>query len=94
MTNSNNTEQPMVQARIWIDDPTYTPDFPKEQWSQNPLKKGAILKFTLALSAETFPRACMEMVNVGVFVEHNGENVWFPPRSIVKVIEVKKALVV
>ena len=94
MNVTQNSKRPMVQVRVFIEDPAFVPPpLPVGMADQNPVKTGAIMEFTLALDAEEFTRACMAIHNVGVFVEHNGENVWYPPRSIVKVIEVKKAMV-
>jgi hypothetical protein len=82
MNVTQNSKRPMVHVRVWVSDVI--------QGQQG----NTILEFTLGLDAEEFTRACMAIHNVGIFVNHDGENVWYPPRSIVKVIEVKKSVVV
>ena len=79
MANPNNNRSGMTHVRVWV------ADFVANQ--------PATLEVAVGLEAPDFMQACIYLGNAGLFANQDGENVWYPPRSIVKIIEEKKGLV-
>lgn len=79
MSKDNHNERGMTHVRAWVS------DFVANQ--------AATLEIVVGLEAGSFANACIYLASAGLFAEQNGENVWYPPRSIVKIIEEKKGLV-